>query len=45
MIECSGTGNATEVMKGIEGCTIDCSGGEQGRVLDGILEYEVQGKE
>ncbi|GAQ94785.1 pyruvate, water dikinase [Thermodesulfovibrio aggregans] len=37
-----GAGNATEVIKNDEPITVDCSKGEEGRVLKGIIPYEVK---
>ncbi|WP_353685362.1 phosphoenolpyruvate synthase [Thermodesulfovibrio sp. 3462-1] len=37
-----GTGNATEVIKNNEPITIDCSKGEEGKVLQGIIPYKVK---
>jgi len=37
-----GTGNATEIIKSEQEITIDCSRGEEGRVLEGIIPYEVK---
>lgn len=37
-----GAGNATEVIKNDEPITVDCSQGEEGRVLKGIIPYEVK---
>jgi len=37
-----GAGNATEVIKPETEITVDCSKGEEGRVLEGIIPYEVK---
>ncbi|QJA05505.1 phosphoenolpyruvate synthase [Thermosulfurimonas marina] len=37
-----GTGNATEVVKTGQEITVDCSQGEEGRVLEGLVPYEVE---
>lgn len=37
-----GTGNATEIIKPEQEITVDCSKGEEGRVLDGIIPYKVK---
>ncbi len=37
-----GTGNATEILKSQQEITVDCTKGEQGRVLEGIIPYEVK---
>lgn len=37
-----GTGNATEIIKAEQEITVDCSRGEEGRVLEGIIPYEIK---
>lgn len=37
-----GAGNATELIKPETEITVDCSKGEEGRVLEGIIPYEVK---
>lgn len=37
-----GTGNATEIIKAGQEITVDCSRGEEGRVLEGIIPYEIK---
>jgi len=37
-----GTDNATKVIKSGVSITVDCSGGEEGRVYEGILPFEVK---
>ncbi len=37
-----GTGNATEVVETGQEVTVDCSQGEEGRLLEGLVPYEVE---
>ncbi len=37
-----GTDNATEIIKPEQEITVDCSRGEQGHVLEGIIPYEIK---
>lgn len=37
-----GSGNATEVIKPEQEITVDCSKGEEGRVIEGIIPYEIK---
>jgi pyruvate,water dikinase len=37
-----GTERATEVLRGGQGVTVSCAGGESGVVYDGLLEFEVR---
>ncbi|PID30525.1 phosphoenolpyruvate synthase [Candidatus Saccharibacteria bacterium] len=36
-----GTGNASELIRNGQDITVDCSGGDDGEVYDGILKYDV----
>ncbi len=36
-----GTTNATEAIKSGQNITVDCSGGDEGKIYDGLLDFEV----